>query len=192
MYSDDEYSRSRSGWMSRVLLRQRVRAAVRYLRRPSGGMVVDVGAADGRATLSLTRECGWQAIALERSPELLAHCDDRAIIRVCGDAREAPLRSGLADAVVMMSVLKHIYRVGRALEESWRLLKPGGQLVVIEPAKAVIKLGGRLGYFDTANIANLWGLNQLRRSCEAAGFETIKQHHFALGLYQLYLGRRPA
>ncbi len=59
--------------------------------------------------------------------EGLAGCEARE-----SSAYETGLESGRYDAVVMRGVLEHLEDTGKALAELWRILKPGGQVVIID------------------------------------------------------------
>ena len=59
----------------------------------------------------------------------------RAPIRLLqGDAQELPLRENSFDVVTMMDVLEHLRDDDRALREVWRVLRPGGALILTVPA----------------------------------------------------------
>jgi SAM-dependent methyltransferase len=62
-----------------------------------------------------------------------------------GDATELPVGEALADAVLTVMTLQHLPDVPAALRDALRVLRPGGQLVAVEPDN----LGQRF-YFDGA------------------------------------------
>jgi len=49
---------------------------------------------------------------------------------VVGDAHNLPLADGTEDAIICKSVLEHLYDPKKAVEEMWRVLKPGGKALV--------------------------------------------------------------
>ncbi|HLG19537.1 MAG TPA: class I SAM-dependent methyltransferase [Bdellovibrionota bacterium] len=75
-----------------------------------------------------------------------------------GDAEEAAVRSGIADAVVLVSVVHHFWRnPEKLMNEVGRILKPGGFVLVLDPAadrresfltKAITYLGMGLVVLD--------------------------------------------
>ncbi len=62
---------------------------------------------------------------------------------VCGDGHHLPLRSESCDAVICAFGIRNLEQRQQAAEEIYRILKPGGQLVVLEffrPANFISKL----------------------------------------------------
>lgn len=52
---------------------------------------------------------------------------------VCGAADRLPFREACADSVVFTQVLEHVPHPDGALREIWRVLRPGGQLLLSAP-----------------------------------------------------------
>jgi SAM-dependent methyltransferase len=59
-------------------------------------------------------------------------------IDVVADAHRLPFRDGFFAGVVMLDVMHHLERPIDFLKESSRVLKPGGRLVMIEPAMTTV------------------------------------------------------
>ena len=53
---------------------------------------------------------------------------------LCADAMCLPFEAGTFDAIVSMDVLEHISDDALALREFYRVLKPGGRVVLMVPA----------------------------------------------------------
>jgi SAM-dependent methyltransferase len=80
-------------------------------------------------------DAGWTALEIARENFL----EERATAcYVQGDLGRLGLRSGRFDVVYAMGVLEHIQAVDEALAEMVRVLRPGGQLIV------VVQIFGRL------------------------------------------------
>lgn len=99
------------------------------------GRWLDVGAGDGNLTSELISLGAAEVVAVELQIELLEHCDARAA-RVAGSAASLPVASGSVAVAVVMDVLHHLSgdEVESALHELTRVLRPGGHLLVCEPA----------------------------------------------------------
>ena len=100
--------------------------------RPSPGVLVDVGCGGG-AWLAWCQERGWKGIGFDPSPQAVAYARARGL-----DAYEwawppCPLADATADVVTFINVLDHLRDPFQALQEAWRILRPGGLLYIRVP-----------------------------------------------------------
>ena len=100
--------------------------------------VVDLGCGDGYLTIEMA---AWarRVVAVDRSAEVLARSRERAARRRLkniewrqGDFEDVPLPHASADLVLLSQALHHAERPDRALAEAFRLLRPGGRLLVLD------------------------------------------------------------
>lgn len=102
-----------------------------------GLSVVDVGAGDGKFARAFARR-GAEVIGIEIDDEkveiakLAAH---PGVAILLGRGEDLPLDDRSADLVCFMFSFHHVPSAlqDRALEEAWRVLRPGGRLHVLEP-----------------------------------------------------------
>lgn len=66
--------KDRQGWKSKYITLLQEKALRRHIPKGMGKLAVDLGCGFGRLTPLLT-ECGWQAIGIDPSPELLAYAN---------------------------------------------------------------------------------------------------------------------
>lgn len=108
----------------------------RELRRlPSphdGERALDIGAAGGGNTRVLTAH-GWQALATDMSETGVAAARERGIPVLHADARRLPLPSRSFGLVTALDVLEHIDEDDGVANEIFRVLLPGGSVVVTVP-----------------------------------------------------------
>jgi ubiquinone/menaquinone biosynthesis C-methylase UbiE len=119
--------------LDHFIARQRLRAAYPHIRK--GARVCDLG-------------CGLDAAFLDFVAERIAHGvgvddqlrdgSDRPWRRVRADiCAPLPLESAQFDHVVMLAVLEHLTQPEPVLREAYRILAPGGSLIMTWPSSAV-------------------------------------------------------
>jgi len=113
----------------------------RILALRPGEHVVDIGAGPGLLAVELAAEVGpdGRVHAVEPSPSMRALATDRprpprsAPVEVTdGSANALPLPAASVDAGVCTQVLEYVADVPGALAEARRVLRPGGQLLVLD------------------------------------------------------------
>jgi SAM-dependent methyltransferase len=104
---------------------------LRRLGRP--GRALDVGAAGGGNSAVLRRH-GWQTVVADLSETAVDIARARGFDAVRADARDLPWDEGVFDLVTAFEVLEHIEEDGLAAAELFRVLRPGGALLVTVPA----------------------------------------------------------
>lgn len=99
-------------------------------------IVGDLGCGTGQLTHVLSPFVG-KVIAVDGSAEMLesarrrlSACDN-VDLRV-GELEALPIEEGSLDAAVLMLVLHHVPEPARALAEAFRVLRPGGRLLVVD------------------------------------------------------------
>ena len=108
------------------------------LRIAPRGRYADLGIGDGLLTLMLA-EVAESVTAVDLSPQMLAQLEARArrkgidnIETVEGEIEDLPLPDTSFDVVVLSQALHHATVPARALSEAWRVLAPGGTLLVLD------------------------------------------------------------
>jgi SAM-dependent methyltransferase len=99
-----------------------------------GREVVDVGCGNGALVRALAAR-GASVTGVEVSSEAVARADDGEHRFVLGSADALPFGDASLDVCVLMRSLHHVprARMGAALEECARVLRPGGVAYVAEP-----------------------------------------------------------
>jgi len=103
---------------------------------PAPARVLDVGCGDGTAaSLAARRNPGhrmigldWSAGALRRARQL-----GLTVVRAGIDAPGLPVASACADVVIMSELIEHLVDTDSALDEVFRVLRPGGSLLLSTP-----------------------------------------------------------
>jgi len=98
-----------------------------------GATIVDLGCGAG-SILARTRRDHDFAVAADHDPELLATAKLAGSSPILLDLDgELPLDSASIDVVLCTDVIEHIVEPKRALEEMFRVLRPGGTVIVFTP-----------------------------------------------------------
>jgi SAM-dependent methyltransferase len=172
--------------------------------RSGAGRVLDIGAGTGRSSI-MVLESRHRAtlVALDlfgdsfdmhfgrgESPQqrLLANLkaagvDERATIKT-GDMRELPFEAGAFDAAVSAYAMDHLNRrgIGQSLAEAARVVKPGGDFLLIVVAKepwVQFTFGPLLMHSGTLGAA--WWTTRLQE----AGFQVVEEGTRPATLYVL-------
>jgi SAM-dependent methyltransferase len=179
--------------LDHFLARQRFRAAYPHIRK--GARVCDLG-------------CGLDAAFLDFAAERIAHgvaVDDQVRDgeggrwqRVRADIRAAlPLESEQFDNVVMLAVLEHLAEPQPLLREAYRILAPGGSLILTWPSAVVDPIlrvlhGLRLvsDEMESAEHQKRIPAAMLRQMLHRIGFTDFLHYTFELGLNNLMVATR--
>lgn len=157
----------------------------RVLPDPRGRWILEVGAGTGREGHVLARE-GAHVILLDISPEALnlSRRISRAPAFLRADALRTPFPDGTFDLVYHQGLLEHFRDPLPLLRENFRILKPGGILLVDVPQKyhvytllkhALMAMGKWFAGWETE-----FSYGELRRVVQEAGFEIL--HGWGYGM----------
>jgi len=111
------------------------------LALPAGGRLLDAGGGTGRVSQAFTEIASEIVVADESVKMLLEVVAKPALTPVRAHAEKLPFASDAFDGVIMVDALHHVANQRETLAEMWRVVKPGGRIVVEEPniAKMVVK-----------------------------------------------------
>ena len=105
----------------------------------------DIAAGTGTSSAAIAKS-GAEVVALDFSAGMVAVGRKRqpAIEFIVGDAEELPFDDNTFDAVTISFGLRNVNRPKQALAEMYRVLKPGGRVVICEfstPPMAALRFG---------------------------------------------------
>jgi SAM-dependent methyltransferase len=96
------------------------------------GRALDIGAGGGGNTGVLIKH-GWDTQATDYSEASVGILRERGIKAVAADARDLPWEDGTFGVVTAFDVIEHIEEDHRAMAEIFRVLRPGGSVIITVP-----------------------------------------------------------
>ncbi|MCW3096740.1 MAG: Transcriptional regulator, ArsR family / Methyltransferase fusion, partial [Chthonomonadaceae bacterium] len=138
-------------------------------------VIADLGAGEGTLALMLAQRAE-RVIAVDNSGKMVEYGADLAVRNGItnleyrqGDMEELPIADAEVDLVLMHQALHHALHPGQALVEAWRVLRPGGRIVLLDLLKHDVEAAREL-------YADVWlGFSQAELVVwlRQAGFERI-------------------
>jgi demethylmenaquinone methyltransferase/2-methoxy-6-polyprenyl-1,4-benzoquinol methylase len=189
-------------------------ATVRAVDPRRGEKILDVAAGTGTSSAALARS-GATVVALDFSAGMIAEGRRRhpKVEFVEADAEDMPFGDDEFDAVTISFGLRNVAHPERALAEMYRVMKPGGRLVVCEfskPPRALFRTGyAAYMRFVMPVVAAVASSNRdaydyLRESIQqwpdqgtlsqwirAAGFTRVAYRNLTAGVVALHRGHKP-
>jgi len=189
-------------------------ATVKAIDPQPGERILDIACGTGTSSVALTRT-GATVVGVDFSPGMLSQARRKhtSVEFVEGDAVELPFHSNEFDAVTISFGLRNVSEPKAALDEMYRVLKPGGRLVITEFSRPPIALL-RAGYFTylkyvMPTVASVTGSNSaaykyleesikdwpdqgtLSQWIRGAGFTRVAHRNLTAGIVAMHRGRKP-
>lgn len=115
--------------------------ACRFVR---GKRVLDIACGEGYGAAALLKSGAAHVTGVDISEEVCQHARDKYGLDVrIGRADEIPLAEASVDVIVSFETIEHLPNPGRFLDESVRVLSPGGRLIISTPNKEVYSAPGQ-------------------------------------------------
>lgn len=109
---------------------------------PVDGKILDAGGGTGRVAQFLAGSAA-QVILADLSMGMLQQSDHKpGLLPVCSQSEALPFSDDYFERIIMVDALHHVYNQSKTAQELWRILHPGGKLIIEEPdlRKGVVKL----------------------------------------------------
>lgn len=123
-----------SNWSFRNIERKRFFNVVKNQE----GNILEIGPGYGRLMLRLIK-IGKEVIGLEMSENLVNKIKEKGLEVIKGNACDIPFEKNKFSCVCMEEVIEHIKEQDIALKEIYRVLKPGGSLIISTPNKWIYR-----------------------------------------------------
>ena len=115
----------------KIMLRRKV-SLVRKVTGLQQGRILDIGSGTGHFLAGMKNE-GWETMGIEINEKTRKYANSKFDLDTQRPENISELSDSLFDCITLWHVLEHFYEPFRQMEETWRLLKPGGKLIIALP-----------------------------------------------------------
>ncbi len=145
--------------------------------------IIDLGTADGRMLHSIKEKFPEsRCIGVEFNQELVnfgkSHFPEIEIVQ--GDIQVLDFSDKSFDSVLLTAVIEHVPDPEKVVSEAYRILKPGGILVLTSPDPFWEYLATKVGHLKDGQHNRVMTLSQLSNLIKQNGFTVLKTKKFML------------
>ena len=117
----------------RVIPAAAIDAMLRYLEPEADSSLLDAGGGTGRVSAFLQKDFA-SVVLSDISMGMLQEAAAKDGLRpTCALTEQLPFADGHFDRVLMVDALHHVADQAQTVRELWRVIKPGGRVVIQEP-----------------------------------------------------------
>jgi ubiquinone/menaquinone biosynthesis C-methylase UbiE len=102
------------------------------LALPPEGRLLNAGGGTGRIA-EVLRAGVRETVVMDSSRGMLHYAVKKNLATVCAVAEQLPLASFSFDRIIMVDALHHVFDQRQTIKELWRVLAPGGRIIIVEP-----------------------------------------------------------
>jgi demethylmenaquinone methyltransferase/2-methoxy-6-polyprenyl-1,4-benzoquinol methylase len=110
----------------------RLEHMLRFVALPADVLLLDAGGGTGRVAAAL-RPHVREVVVVDASFGMLRQARRKGLTSVVAPAEQLPFADGSFTRIIMVDTLHHVAHQGETVRELWRVLRPGGRLVIEEP-----------------------------------------------------------
>jgi demethylmenaquinone methyltransferase/2-methoxy-6-polyprenyl-1,4-benzoquinol methylase len=110
----------------------RLERMLRFVSLPADVLLLDAGGGTGRVAAAL-RPYVHEVVVVDSSSGMLAQARRKELTSVVAPTERLPFADASFERIIMVDTLHHVAHQGETVGELWRVLRPGGRLVIEEP-----------------------------------------------------------
>jgi 2-polyprenyl-3-methyl-5-hydroxy-6-metoxy-1,4-benzoquinol methylase len=173
------FGESKRSWLDRIIAYVRIRAIKREIKK--GAKLLDLGCLgyNGELLQELSGQIsGGTGIDLSVNPKT-------KLIKGRVD-QKLPIASNTFDAISALAIIEHVDYPEIMLQESYRVLKPGGIVLITTPSllgKLPLEIMAALGLISKTEIDDhkrYYTRSTLRQALMKAGYKQVKVKYFGI------------
>lgn len=132
-----------AGGLGSIFLENKIKT---WIDRLGPGLLLDAGSGDQKWKQKIPGRLDY--IPLDYLPAAASSPWRNTYPQINADTTRLPFKEGSFDAVMSIFVIEHVRSPQRLLEESVRVLKPGGHLLLAGPGDILMSHGEPFNYFN--------------------------------------------
>jgi demethylmenaquinone methyltransferase/2-methoxy-6-polyprenyl-1,4-benzoquinol methylase len=110
--------------------------------------LLDAGGGTGRISQAL-RKMVHKVVVVDVSRGMLRYAAAKDLAATCAPAEHLPFPSRSFNRIIMVDALHHVFNQSETVSEFWRVLAPGGKIIIVEPdihklAVRIVAVGEKL------------------------------------------------
>lgn len=106
--------------------------SIMYLPSQSNASLLEVGCGSGWM-LKIMKDLGWNVEGVDFDPYAVENAKSKGLCVNCGTLSSQGYLDNHFDVIIMSHLIEHIHEPLKLLDECYRILKPGGKLVIVTP-----------------------------------------------------------
>lgn len=143
--------------------------------------ILDIGTADGLMLSRVKKEFPpAKCIGLEYNKELINTCEDKNIEIIQGDAQNMPFENNSFDIVYATALIEHLNEPIKMLQETYRILKPNGIIIITTPDPFFDKIAQAIGHIEKDTHQETFTIKKLKNYFSMTNLKTLEAKKFML------------
>lgn len=116
----------------RIFGRSQRKTIVDLAEAEKGQVLLDVGGGTGRVAIHF-KDIVAKIFIADSSSSMLQEAQSKGLSAINTQSEYLPFEDSQFDRIIMVDALHHVANQQQTLDEMWRVLKPGGRMIVEEP-----------------------------------------------------------
>lgn len=163
---------------------RRARATSRLAKRlniSTDDRVLDIGTADGRGLKIFMQDTGvHRCVGIDYKIDRIQAAKDQIPEALPASGRSLPFKDGSFSFITSIATIKHVCNLDGMMKECWRVLKPGGYMIVVDPTPLGVFLGILLRHFRPSTIQQILGIRRIKKLYRTHKFTNSHASRFML------------
>jgi len=159
----------------------------------TGNDILDAGCGEGITLEKLTRLFpDRRVVGIDMEPENIEICRRHNLSVQAGSLYEIPFADASFDTVLFSEVIEHLKTPEKALSEIFRVVRPGGRVIIIFPNDRTFMLARlalgmvREAFYESGHVRQ-WTPRQICQALRDAGFIPIAEHSIPFSFWFMSL-----